>query len=200
MNTSQLLLTLLEGFKGERVHLADLNSRLGERGFGLLLLLFALPVTLPVSLPGLSTVLALPLVFLSLQMLQGRSAPHLPGWLARRSLRQRDLTAFASYAVPWLKRLERLLRPRWSWLTDHRVEPLLGGLCLVLAVILLLPIPLVNMLPALAVCLMALGLMEKDGVLVALGLGAALTSLVLTSAVVWTMAQSILFLLQQLLF
>jgi hypothetical protein len=59
-------------------------------------------------------------------------------------------------AAPWLARAERLLRPRWVVLCRPQAEYGAGLLCLLLALILFLPIPLGNMLPALAICLLAL--------------------------------------------
>ena len=76
--TSTLLCSLAEA-PGETLRFADLLAGLGERAFGALLLVFALPNCLPVpALPGLSTLMALPLVLLSAQLALGRRQPWLP--------------------------------------------------------------------------------------------------------------------------
>ena len=74
-----------------------------------------------------------------------------------------------------------------------------GLICLLLAVVLVLPIPLGNMLPALAICLMALGILERDGWWVLAGFIAAAASAVVVSGVVFTMIKTGLFLIQKVL-
>ena len=49
-------------------------------------------------------------------------------------------------------------------LTGDTPERVIGAFYLVLAVILTLPIPLGNVLPALAISIIALGMIERDGV------------------------------------
>ncbi len=95
--------------------------------------------------------------------------------------------------APWLARAERLLRPRWSVLVGHRAENVLGAVCLVLAIVLALPIPLGNMLPAFAICLIALGILERDGVWTSIGVLVGLGSLVLVSGVVYALTKSFMF-------
>jgi hypothetical protein len=94
-----------------------------------------------------------------------------------------------------LARAERLLRPRWSLLVSPAAERLLGALCLILAAVLALPIPFGNMLPAFAICLIALGILERDGVWVAAGTVVGLGSLLLVAGVVYALAKSAIFIL-----
>jgi hypothetical protein len=75
--------------------------------------------------------------------------------IAARSLARSDFAAVTSRAAPWLARAERLLRPRLGLLASPPAERLVSIVCFLLAVILLLPIPLDNVLPALAICLLA---------------------------------------------
>ena len=82
-----------------------------------------------------------------------------------------------------------------SLLVGHGAERVLGALCLVLAVVLVLPIPLGNILPALAICLIALGVLERDGLWVVIGILVALLSLVLVAGVVYALVKSTLFIM-----
>ena len=125
------------------------------------MLLFALPNVLPAP-PGLSGVLGLPLLYLSVQMMLGR-VPWLPGFIGDRAMPRDRFAQLVERLGPLLARAERLLRPRWSILVSHGAERVLGALCLVLAAVLALPIPFGNMLPAFAICLIALGILERDG-------------------------------------
>jgi len=165
----------------ERVSVRDLFVALGDRALAALLFVFAVPNVIP-SPPGLSTVLGVPLLFLSAQMLFGRRA-WLPTFVARRSMARDDFEALMSRVLPWLERAEKLLRPRLSVLALPPMEYLVGLVCLALAVILVLPIPLGNIPPAFAIALMALGILERDGIWVLAGLMVTFLSLTVVSGV-----------------
>ena len=62
-----------------------------------------------------------------------------------------------------------------------------------LAVVLSLPIPLGNTLPALAISVLALGVLERDGMWVLAGTAIAAFALAVVSGVVWAMAQAALY-------
>lgn len=181
----------------ERIAVGDLLKVMQERAFGPLMLIFALPNALPTP-PGTSSVLGAPLVFLTLQLALGWS-PWLPPIIARRSIARKDFAAFVAKATPWLARAERLLRPRLGVLAHPPAENLVGVMCFVLAVVLVLPIPLGNMLPALAICILALGILERDGVWILAGMAVAIASLGVVSGVIWAFIKAGLFLLHQLI-
>lgn len=171
---SELLSQIAQDESRERVSIGDLLAMAGDRAFGALIFVFALPNIVPTP-PGTSAILGLPLIILSFQLLYGRATPWLPKAIALRSIAREDLAAVVHRAVPVLKRFERVLKPRLSWLVTSVAERLLALLLLILAVILFLPIPLGNMLPAAAMCVIALALIEHDGLAALLGvvIGAA---------------------------
>lgn len=188
--TSDILLGLALTFPRERVMLRDIGQLLGNRSFGFLLLVFALPNTLPLGIPGLSTLTGIPLALVALQMTFGMPRPYLPKWLAERSLRREDFRRLIERTAPWLRRLERIMRPRWLMLTGTPGERALGTFCLILAVVLALPIPFGNVLPAIGIALMALGLIEKDGALIVAGAVVGAIGLILVWGVLWAMLQA----------
>lgn len=195
---SELLLRFAEQFGGERVRLADLDNALGDRAFGIWLSLFALPNAIPfVSLPGVSTLLGIPLLLFATQLLLGQRTPWLPAWLAERSIRLDDFRSFLQRGLPFLRQVECLLRPRWPRLSNPPAERRLGGFCLLLAIILVFPIPLGNLLPGLAILLMALGLAEKDGVMILAGVIVGLFSVAVVVIVLIALLEALLFFLQQ---
>jgi hypothetical protein len=157
------------------------------------MLLFALPNVLPAP-PGLSGVLGLPLLYLSVQLMLGR-VPWLPGFIGDRAMPRDRFAQLVERLGPWLARAERLLRPRWSLLVSHGAERVLGAICLVLAAVLALPIPFGNMLPAFAICLIALGILERDGVWVAVGTAVGFGALLLVAGVVYALVKSAIFIL-----
>lgn len=193
-STSDLLLDFAEHFSGERVPLRDLVAALDGRSFGFLLLLFALPNSLPiVGIPGLSTVTGLPLAIVALQMLLGYSRPRLPRWVADRSLPRAGFQRLIHRTAPWLARVERLLSPRLLFLTGEKGERALGGICLLLAIVLSMPIPFGNLMPGLAVTLVALGIIARDGVLVILGLLVGAAGVAMVSTVIWATVEAAFF-------
>lgn len=186
--TSDILLELACAFPRDRVRLHDIGELLGSRSFGFLLLIFALPSMLPV--PGLSILTGIPLALVALQMMLGMPKPYLPRWLAERSIRCDDFRRVIERAAPWLRRLERVMRPRWLIVTGLWGERALGIVCFVLAVLLALPIPLGNLLPAISIALIALGLIERDGMLVTAGIAIGVASLFLIWGVLSTMVRA----------
>lgn len=151
-----------------RVSIGAILDAFGDRAFGALLLIFALPNALPMP-PGTSTVVGSPLVFIAFQLMIGRPVLWLPRFIVERSLAREDFAKIAAKVEPWVARLERLLKPRLLVLTTPLADRFAGAACLVLSIVLILPIPFGNMPPAAAISAFALGLMERDGGAVALG-------------------------------
>lgn len=177
----------------DRVSVSDLMRAMDARAVAALILLFALPNVVPTP-PGTSAVLGLPLLYLTAQMMLGK-LPWLPAFIADRSMLRSDYVSFVGRVTPLLARAERLLKPRLLFLTSVRAERVVGGFCLFLAIVLALPIPLGNMLPAFAISLMALGVLERDGIWVVLGAFVGGGSLVIVWGVVYALTKTAIFLL-----
>jgi hypothetical protein len=182
--TSEILSALARTHRGPRVALGDLAAALGERGFGLWILLLALPNAVPgPAIPGFSLVFALPMLALTVQIIIGWHEPHLPRWLLRRSIPGSAFSGFVAKASPLLVRAERWLRPRPIWLTGRRGSRFLGLGLAVLSAVLALPIPLCNGPVAAALSLIGLAMMEEDGRAILVGLGLGLLSCLWVAAV-----------------
>jgi len=188
--TSDILLELAWSFPRERISLRDIAGLLGNRSFGFLLLVFTLPNTIPLGIPGISTVTGIPLALVALQMTVGMPRPYLPKWIGDRSIRRYDFRRLMQQTAPWLQRLERLMRPRWLAMSGVAGERAFGLVCLILAVVLALPIPFGNVPPAIGIALIALGLIEKDGVLLTVGAAVGVASLAFVWGVLWAMLQA----------
>lgn len=161
----------------ERVDLGTISQFMGRRSIGALLLVLALPMALPIPAPGISVVFGVPLILVSAQLLLGRRSAWLPVRIARRSIARIDFIAFISRALPTVRALERLVRPRLRWMAGDWAMIPVGAICVVLAVIITLPIPFGHMVPGAAISVLALGLIERDGLAIGIGLLAALLGL-----------------------
>ena len=179
---------------GERISLGSLIELFGNRAFGALLFIFAVPVSLPIAVPGMSTILGAPLLFLTWQLLRGRSEPWLPNVMRNRSLKRNDFAKMLEKALPSLRRLERLVRPRLSSLTGPFAEQVIGGLAFLLSVILFLPIPFGNILPALAIAILALAILERDGIAVIIGALVGVVATGIVSGVIFALAKGLIIL------
>ncbi len=166
----------------ERVSMQTMAQAHGPEAHGALLLLMAAPCLLPV--PGVGTVLGLGMAALAAAMWQGHSGACLPRRVAELKLShhwaQRVLCLLAStYAAAGRYARARLshfaVAGRRSW------TALAVGL---MAVIIMLPIPFGNVLPALATMLIGLGLVFRDGVAVLVGLTTAGVTLFITTSLV----------------
>jgi len=154
----------------ETVTLGELRDRLARRGFGLFMIVLALPTLIPILPPGSAAIIGLLYILLSLQMLFGKDEPWLPKRMSRYRLSARAIAALRTRGIPFLRRVERFSRPRPIRLDDRVVSRGVALVVLLLGVILLTPLPFLNTLPALAVLFMGIGLLNRDRVFIAAGL------------------------------
>jgi len=175
------LLTALAALPGERLSVATIIAALKDRVYALLVVLLGLPNCLPMP-PPIPLVCGLVLGFIGIQMLAGRAVPWLPRSLLGRSIGQRELDRAVSRAVPVLIRLERFSRPRLTVLGSAIALPILGLLILILALGLVVAAPFIGQIPlGLAVCLVGLGLVERDGLFIIAGALVGVVGLVLSA-------------------
>jgi hypothetical protein len=164
---SDLFLRLAE-HPEPRITVGEIAEIFGGRAMGGLLLIFGLACTLPLP-PGGTTIFGAPLVLLAPQLAIGARAPWLPAKVRAAAIDTDALRNALPKALPWLKRVEAVSRPRLTFLFGAVGERLIGLICTVLALVLILPIPLGNILPAAAVTVLSLALVQRDGVVALLG-------------------------------
>lgn len=190
--TTDLLFAALEQGAGERISIGELVDGLEERAFGILLLLFALPTILPAP-PGLSALTGLPLVLFSIQMIMGSAHPWMPRFLRERTFLRTDLLGILRRAEGWLRRVEKLAKPRLVGFVDGVQERVAGVVILLLSIILVLPIPLGNIFPSIAIGLMALALMERDGICMIAGYVMSVIATIIAMGSVALMLKTVMF-------
>lgn len=190
---SDVLVALAQNTVRERISINDLLSALGDRARGALLFIFAFANLLPAP-PGASAVLGAPLIFLATQLMF-RLPAWLPAFIGQRSMSHSNFASLAGKTVPWLVRAEKFLRPRLTVLVHPSMECAVGLVCLLLAIVLVLPIPLGNVLPALAISLLALGVLERDGAWVVAGLTVSVIATIVVSGVIFALVEATVFLL-----
>ena len=154
----------------ERLTLGEILASLDHRAYGFVLLLLAAANFTPgPSMPGFSTLFGLPAMAMAVQMMLGWSQPWLPPWLARIGMKRTRFTATVAKALPAIARLDRVLQPRLTWLANLTGHRWTGAAALVQAMLLCLPLPFYPMAPAASLVLMSLGMIARDGLMLALG-------------------------------
>lgn len=151
------------------VTLGELSDGMQERAFGLLILLLALPCALP-FIYGLPQLVALPMLVLTAQMARGRSAPWLPETLRKRRLSIKSLLSVLGTTRKYAGWLERLAHPRLPALSSSSAQRIVGALMLVPCLSILVPLPLTNTVPGIAVGITAVGLIQRDALFIVFGL------------------------------
>jgi hypothetical protein len=194
---SALMLHLARDWPGERITLGEMIHAFGTRGYGLLIILFAIPNLIPIYIPGWSPIFGVPLFIVCAQLAMGWPEPRLPGFLTRRSMRKSDLLMIVEKSSPWLKRIERFVRPRPSVLTGPAGARFIGIYGMWLAALVIVPLPLTNGPTSLACAIMAFGLMEEDsGSIIGgavVGIGASILALSIIGGVGWVLLQGLSF-------
>jgi hypothetical protein len=178
--TSVILEGLLHDAPKDHVTLNWIIDHLGARSFGIIMLIIALVGLVPGASPFIGILLAVP----AIQMMMARPAPVLPRIIAGRKISTPRFVRLLHRVIPILKRMERVVRPRWRT-PFEATKRVLGIVILLLGATLLAPIPFSHIIPAVVVMLLAFAFLEEDGVLLSVALAAAVISLSITIAAVW---------------
>jgi hypothetical protein len=158
-----------------------LASTLHQRSFGIVMLILGLLATAPIGsmLPGLV------LAAVAVQMIAGRSKPRFPHFISARRVPTRYLCRLGGRAIPVMRFLEKAVHPRWPTVFEAAKRSVGVTVLLLTAVLLLTPVPLSNIAPAILVVLISLAYIEEDGLLLCFALLAAVVLIGLLSAAVW---------------
>lgn len=164
---SESLERLLTTEKGHAITLGEILDRVGSKGFGLLMMVLALPSALPVPAAGYSTPFGILFVFLGFQMLIGRREPWLPQWARKISFKASMAEKMLAGAAKAFGLLERLVKPRFEWVASRPGMAFMSVLVMLMACLMILPIPLTNTFPAMVIFMIGVGVCERDGLFAA---------------------------------
>jgi hypothetical protein len=174
---SAVIAAVLDEAEIRPVSLGDLLDRTADRGYGVLLLLLGLPMIIPFLPPGSSTVVGPIYAAFAVQMLTGVRRPWIPQRFRTRVMARGTVRALRSRALPIIRTVERLSRPRGLWVSERVVLRAAGLMVLLMGIVLLSPLPFLNTLPALSVMLIGIGLLNRDALFVLAGMMVGLISL-----------------------
>ena len=154
----------------EGLTLREIRDELDERGFGLMILILAIPCLVP-ALYGVPQIVGIPILLLAGQMLAGRIEPWLPEAVLKRRVSKAWLDRMADFATRRMGWFERLSRPRLTLFTVGWAERVVA-LFMILATVTIV-LPMTNTVPSVALTLLAVGLIQRDGLFVLAGAAVA---------------------------
>ncbi len=168
-----------------KVSLKEVLDLAGERTFGFLFVLLALPSALPIPAPGYSVPFGIVIFLLAVQLIVGRTRPWVPESWKTRQFDLATVQKLIGAGIPWLRRLEAIARPRMTTVcTSLPGRTVIGVAIALMAVSMMIPIPGTNTLPAIGIFVTGFGLLDDDGAISLGGLvlcvmGGILTALIL---------------------
>lgn len=162
-NLSSDLKRILEHHDRDDITLQDIVDAVGMRGFGILIVLLALPSALPVPAVGYSMPFGLLLLLLSIQIALGHRVPWMPQWALKLTIRRSFAEKIVSWACAFLSRFEKLIKRRLEWATARPGRIFAGIVISLMACLMMVPIPFTNTFPAFVIFLVGVGMTERDG-------------------------------------
>ena len=182
---SQILENIAKNWDEETITLNGLMDYLGDRSYGLMIVLLAVPNLLPVSVPGISIILGIVIMSMCTQMWRNYEHPILPKIVADKEVPFEPFAQVIYRSLPIFRFAEKLLKPRHSFMFSRKAEKIIALVIFFAAFTMMLPVPLGNPPPASCLILLALGLIEKDGIFVYIGCVATVLSTILLTFMSW---------------
>ena len=165
--------------------IGEITEAVGEKGFGLILMVLSLPSALPIPAPGYSTPFGIVIALIALQMMLGRQTLWIPPRLKTVRIKPALARTMLGAASRFLHKLEHWICPRQLWIRTRTGQAGLATVILVMASLMVLPIPLTNTFPAMVIFLIGVGLSEEDGLLAIAAFGIGLLAIVLYAGIIY---------------
>lgn len=165
--------------------IGETTEAVGEKGFGLILMVLSLPSALPVPAPGYSTPFGVVIVLVALQMMLGRQALWIPGKLKAVRIKPKLAKRMLGTAAKFLRKIEHFIRPRQRWIRSRPGQAGLATVIFIMACLMILPIPLTNTFPAMVIFLIGVGLSEEDGLLALAAFALGLLAVALYAGIIY---------------
>lgn len=178
----ETLLSLREQAKKESISIHTFLTAISGRGKVLLLIFLSLGFA---QIPGIAIILGLFISYLGIQIALGKNFIWIPKYIRHKMIASFFLIKVINQILKILKFMKRWSQSRYERITKkpstrvmNGIMIALVGLCLALAP----PIPLTGLIASVAVILIAIGLLNNDGVYLVLGYICAICYMVMTQS------------------
>ncbi len=167
---SKTLGKLAEKSENGSTKVAEIINEFKENSILLAMIFFALPAALPLPFPpGFTTILGIPMIILSIQLILGSKKVKLPNRLNQYKIQNSTLIMMGNKMVPLLLKIERYVKPRYEFASSVYCERIVGIICIIASCVVTLPLPMTNAIPAQGVAIIAIGFLNRDGLIILLG-------------------------------
>jgi hypothetical protein len=174
-HTSDLVRQIFNDLHESNIEIGYILKQFRRRSFGGILIILT-AITL---IPGISFFAGIVIIILGLQMLAGFRAPIVPKFISKRTVQIDKFRSLVDKSLPVIERIERYVKPRWLFFTQPPISFLVGLLITGLACVVMLPLPFSNLPPAIALLILSIGLLERDGAMIFIGIVVASIALVI---------------------
>lgn len=166
---SEILRQFIAAHQDKGATIREMVHFFGDRAFGFLLLVFALICIIPLPIPGIHMFLSLPLFYLSIQQMVGRREIWFPEKVLDYRIPQKALVDVGIKTVPWIERLENITRVRMTGINNPWFFRVWGAVIFYITAFIAIPLPLTNLVPAVGIAIMAVGILVRDGLALIVG-------------------------------
>lgn len=160
---------VVKNSSSDNVAISDVINAMDSVGFGLIMMIFAFGIIIPTP-PPFPSLISMPLVVFSFQMLLGYSAPRLPKRFSNLKVKRAILATLIQKSSSIIRKIERFLKPRCLFMTKPLAEKITGFFMLLFSSFIVLPIPLSNYIPGLGILIASFGMLSKDGLVIICGI------------------------------
>jgi hypothetical protein len=181
--TTQAIEDVVNKSSADRIPVRDLVDAMQAIGFGLAMMIFAFGIIIPLP-PPFPSIIAMPLIVFSLQMIAGYTAPKLPKRFEKITVKRSVVAMLVQKSAPYIRKVEHILRPRLGFVTTPRAERVIGVFALIFSSFIVLPMPLSNFIPGLGILIISFGLLGKDGLVVICGIIVGLMGIAISTTAV----------------
>jgi len=165
--------------------IGELTNAVGDKGFGVLLMLLALPSALPIPAPGYSIPFGVAMAIIAIQIFIGRQSIWLPKRIMAFRVHPRLANKMLKSGATFLRRIETLIKPRLRWMHSRAGHSALAIIICIMAILMMIPIPGTNTLPAMAIFIIGVSMSEEDGFIAIGAIGCALLAATLSGVVLY---------------
>ena len=168
LSLAETLEQTLAGDQEKGPSIGELTSAVGDKGFGLLLMILSLPSALPVPAPGYSIPFGVAMALIAVQIFIGREHLSLPKKVNSIRIPAKLASKMVGSGAKFLRKIETLIKPRQQWMHSQAGHATLAVVIFIMATFMMIPIPGTNTMPAMAIFIIGVSMAEEDG-LIAIG-------------------------------
>ena len=190
--TTEILEDVVKKTTADKISVSDLIIAMDAGGFGLIMTIFSLPIIIPLP-PPFPSLISIPMVIFSFQMMVGYKSPRLPKKLSNLSVSRNVLAMMVEKSAPYIRKAESFVRPRLSMLSSDWFRKIIGFFCFAFSMSVLLPLPLSNFIPGMGVLIASFGLLGRDGVIILSGLLIGCIGIAITATAVFLGVEALYF-------